>query len=93
MKDRVLVQIEWGDAWVDCADYELVKAKKLKPVPRTTVGWLIEENEECIVLCTDLFDKDKDYVNTVMIIPTGMITAYWKYEELVSEPINDKRIL
>lgn len=80
MKDKVLVEVKWEDAWTDFQDIELSKAKKLKPIPRTTVGWLVTENHQCVVLCTDYYDKDKSVINTPIVIPSGMITTMYKYD-------------
>ena len=76
MKDRTVVEITWDDAWTDFQDLEISEAKKLKPVSRTTIGWIVSESDSCIVLCTDLYNKDSKHINT----PTGMITEYYKYE-------------
>ena len=81
MKDRMrIVEIKWGDAWVDTDDFTLVDAKKLEPVIRTTIGFLIAENDKAVVLCTDVYEKDKKTINTPMIIPVDMIIDYWIYE-------------
>lgn len=80
MKDKTLVEVKWDDAWTDFQDVEVSRAKKLKPIPRTTVGWLVENNSDCVVLCTDYYDKDKSIINTPIVIPTGMIKSLHKYE-------------
>lgn len=80
MKDRILVEVKWEDAWTDFQDVDIKKAKKLKPIPRTTVGWLVTENDKCVILCTDYYDKDKSVVNTPIVIPAGMITNMYKYD-------------
>lgn len=75
-----IVEIKWGDAWVDADDFSLDNAKKLKPIVRTTVGFLITENSEVVVLCTDFYEEDKKTINTPMVIPRNMIIDYWVYE-------------
>jgi hypothetical protein len=80
VKDRILVEVKWEDAWTDFQDVDLKRAKKLKPIPRTTVGWLVTENDKCVILCTDYYDKDKSVVNTPIVIPSGMITKLYKYD-------------
>ena len=49
---------------------------------RSTVGWLVSDNEKELILATDMYhnDKDKEYVNAIMVIPKGMIIDYWEYE-------------
>ena len=54
-----VVEVRWGDAWVDTDDFTLEEAKKLKPIVRSTIGFLIKESSDSIVLCTDLYEKDK----------------------------------
>ena len=80
-----IVEVRWGDAWIDPSDFYLADAKKLKSIVRTTAGFLIEENSEVVVLCTDFYEKDKKTINTPMIIPRGMILDYWIYEVLEGE--------
>ena len=75
-----VVEVKWGDAWVDTDDFSLTDAKKLKPVVRSTIGFLITENKEAVVLCTDFYEKEKKIINTPMIIPRDMIINYWEYE-------------
>jgi hypothetical protein len=49
---------------------------------RSTVGWLVSDNENEIILATDIYhnSKDKKYVNAIMVVPKGMIVEYWEYE-------------
>ena len=75
-----VVEVKWGDAWVDTDDFSLTDAKKLKPVVRSTIGFLITENKEVVVLCTDFYEKEKKIINTPMVIPRDMILDYWIYE-------------
>ena len=80
-----IAEVKWGDAWIDTSDFSLADAKKLKAIVRTTAGFLIEENSEVVVLCTDFYDKDKKTINTPMVIPRDMIIDYWIYEVLEGE--------
>ena len=75
-----VVEVKWGDAWVDTDDFSLTDAKKLKPIVRSTIGFLITENKEVVVLCTDFYEKEKKIINTPMVIPRDMILDYWIYE-------------
>tara|TARA_R100000501_G_C2571215_1_gene78016 strand:- start:118 stop:378 length:261 start_codon:yes stop_codon:yes gene_type:complete len=75
-----IVEIKWGDAWVDTDDFTLVDARKLEPVIRTTIGFLVAETDKAVVLCTDTYEKDKKTINTPMVIPIDMIVDYWIYE-------------
>lgn len=81
MKAKV-VEVKWEDAWIDTEDVLIADAKKLKPVLRSTVGWLVSDNENEVILATDIYhnSKDKKYVNAIMVVPKGMIVEYWEYE-------------
>ena len=76
-----VVEVMWVDAFVDTDDFPIKKAKKLKPVPRTTVGYLVEENDDCVVLCTDTYPKSKKMISTPMVIPNTWIVDMWVYED------------
>jgi len=73
------VEIVWGDAWIGTDDITIKKAIKLKPIKRRTVGYLVGENDDCVILCTDLFDGDKKTVSAPMVIPWGWIYEYYEY--------------
>ncbi len=74
------MQVEWEDAWIDTEDHLLEEAEKLKPVLRSSVGYLVADNENEIILSTDRYHSkhEKKYVNSVMVIPKGMVTRYWE---------------
>ena len=74
-----VVEVLWGDAWINVEDCKVKKARKLKPVVRTTIGFLIAENEDAIVLCTDFYADDKKTINAPMVIPWGMVLSWWEY--------------
>lgn len=79
MKLRI-VEVKWQDAWIDTTDMKIKKAKKLKPIIRSTVGYLIADTEDWVVLSTDRFHKGKE-ISAPMVIPKGMILEYWEYDE------------
>ena len=74
-----IAEILWEDAWVEAKDFPTEEAASFKPIIRSTVGYLIEETEECVILATDLY-MEKDMANTPMIIPWSMILGYWEFE-------------
>lgn len=74
-----IVEVKWIDAWIGTRDIKIKKAKKLKPVVRTTVGFLVAEKSDCLVLATDEFQKGSE-VSAPMVIPTGWILEFWEYE-------------
>ena len=75
-----IVECKWHDAWIDTIDVPIKDAKKCKPIPRFTIGYLVAENEHGLVLSTDYFPKKKKKVKDVsalMVIPWGMLD-YWE---------------
>ena len=67
--------IHWVDAWIDTVDLEVSQAKNQKAVKRSTVGYLVSQNEEGVLLATDVYASGKE-VNSPMFIPWGMIGTY-----------------
>ena len=78
IKNKVY-EVLWQDAWIDPQDYSLEKAKIQKPIERYTIAYLVDENEERLVLSTDYFVVGSD-VNSLIVIPTGMIKKKWSYD-------------
>lgn len=74
-----VVEIVWLDAWIDTGDISTKKAMKLKPVKRSTIGYLVTENKHGIVMVTDRYSKKQ--LSTPMVIGWGMIEDYWIYED------------
>ena len=75
-----VVECTWHDAWISTEDIKIAKARKLKPVKRSTVGYLVADCEDWIVLSTDRFHKGKE-ISAPMVIPKGMILEYYEYAE------------
>ena len=75
-----VVEVKWNDSWSDTDDFPVKDAKKLEPIVRSTIGYLISYNSKAVILCTDFFEKDKKTINTPMVIPIEMIIDYWVYE-------------
>ena len=74
-----IAEIQWDDATIATNDISLKKARKLKPCKRSTVGYLIAVNDDCIILSTDRFKNGKE-ISAPMVIPIGMITDWWVFE-------------
>lgn len=74
-----VVEVLWGDAWIKTCDMSVKKARDAKPVMRTTVGFLVAENNQGLVLCTDKYEHEPDTINAPMFIPWGWIESYWVY--------------
>ena len=75
-----IAEILWEDAWIETKDFSIKDALTFKPVIRSTVGYLIKETEECVILATDLYEKEKDQANTPMIIPWSAILGFWEFD-------------
>ena len=84
MKEFSIVEVQWGDAWIDTDDYTFEEAKKLTPVIRKTIGYLINITDECIILATDIYKEskspeiEKNTINTPMVIPWGMVIEWYE---------------
>jgi hypothetical protein len=78
-----IVEVHWLDAWIDTGDVSLKQAKKSKPIERYTVGYLIEETDECIILSTDYFPKKgrTKEVSATMVIPMGWVKS-WEIQDV-----------
>ena len=75
-----IVEILWEDAWIEMKDYPLKEAAMLSPVSRSTVGYKVGNTDECLILATDLYQKDEKTINTPMIIPWSSVIAWWEFE-------------
>ena len=75
-----VVEVHWVDAWIGTEDMKMKKAKKLKPVARSTTGYLVDDTKDWIVLSTDKFKKGKE-ISAPMVIPWGCVTEYYEYAE------------
>jgi len=73
-----VIECTWWDAWISTEDIKLVKARKLKPVKRSTVGYLVADCDNWIILSTDRFHKGQE-VSAPMVIPKGMILETYEY--------------
>ena len=84
MKEFSIVEVQWGDDWIDTDDYTFEEAKKLTPVIRKTIGYLINITDECIILATDIYKEsksleiEKNTINTPMVIPWGMVIEWYE---------------
>jgi len=86
MKEFPIVEVQWGDAWIDTDDYTFEEAKKLTPVIRKTIGYLINTTDDCLILATDLYKQSKspsikeNTINTPMVIPLRMVLDWTALE-------------
>lgn len=71
MKIEVVV---WGDAWQRAGETKL-RAKIAKPMTTYSIGFLVHENEEGVLLATDQWPSHPNHSYNLNFIPTGMIKA------------------
>jgi hypothetical protein len=79
-----IIEVHWQDAFIDTGDMSIKKARTLKPIKRFTVGYLISENDDCLVLSTDYFPNKKKKVTEIsatMVIPRSWI-SHWEFLEI-----------
>ena len=77
---------------IDTEDYLKKDSKKLKPIRRTTVGFLVADREDAIVMCTDIYEKDSKHINAPMVIPKGavFVKKFYKHISYIeAEDINE----
>lgn len=79
MRHKVVV-VSWDDAFIDTDDFTEKKARKTRGVLRHTVGWLVAENDDGIVMATDYYEKKSDGFNSRMFIPWGWVRDYLELE-------------
>jgi|TARA_R110000824_G_scaffold285519_1_gene473714 hypothetical protein len=75
-----IAEVLWEDSWIESSDFSIKEALTFKPVLRSTVGYLIEETDDCVILATDLYEKETDGANTPMVIPWSVILGYWEFD-------------
>ena len=60
------------EPWVD-----LKEAKEMKPVEMKTVGYILEQTEDCVVIASTLC-QDGESVGSVNAIPMGTVVSIEK---------------
>ena len=69
--------VKWGDAWAAHGYYD--SSNSYAPAVMHDIGWLVEENDETIVLCRSRY-KDNDANRSLTVIPWVNVISI---EELV----------
>ena len=75
-----ITEVIWEDAWIEAKAFPIKDIAELSPVIRSTIGYAIASTEECIILATDLYDKDETIFNTPMIIPWNAVIHCWEFD-------------
>jgi hypothetical protein len=74
-----IVEVHWLDAWVSTGDMSTKQALKAKPIATITVGQLLAENNEGIVMVSDTYPKSPKKGKVPNLIPWGMVSEYYEY--------------
>ena len=77
---RPVAVVEWDDAFIETSDFTAKKATKTEPCRRTTVGVLVAQTDDGVVLATDEYDKEEYGYAARMFIPWGMVTKWYVLE-------------
>jgi len=74
-----IVEILWTDAHVTTGETTIKKAEKMKGIRTRTVAFLVAENDEGVILATDIYPDIPKRGKIVNFIPWGMIDEYHEY--------------
>ena len=75
----IIVEVVWNDAYFRMSDYTLKQAiKKMKVQLTRSIGYLVAETDEGIILCQTTGKKKNKDLSEHLIIPWGMVVEYWK---------------
>lgn len=77
-----IVEVVWDDAHCSTEDITIKQARKVKPVRTNTIGYLVAENEEGLVLATDRYPKQPKFAKVHNFVPWGMVVEYWELCEV-----------
>ena len=66
------LMVTWADAVTEDAWTEMDEAVKLEPHTIFTLGFLVKENDDCIVLASS-WDSEREAVCSSISIPKGWI--------------------
>ena len=75
------VEVWWGDAHVSTSDISIKKASVVKPIMTVTVGFLVAENDDGIIIAMDRWPKDPKCVKVHTFIPWGMVEDYYEWKD------------
>ena len=73
-------EVHWIDAYVSTGETSIKAAQKMKPCRTVTVGFLVYEGDEGIVLAMDWWPKTPKQLKAYTFIPWGMVeqTYHWR---------------
>ena len=69
-----VVLVKWLDAGCESTQLNEASAKKVSPMPRENVGYLLEDNEEKVVVVFGIIaDGDHRVYDQTLVIPRGIV--------------------
>lgn len=77
-----IVEVYWNDAWVDTDEISVKQALRKKPILTVTVGQLLAENDDGLVIVVDSYPKSKTKGRVPNFIPWEMVTEYYEYKDI-----------
>ncbi len=73
---EAIAEVLWEDELL-----EESQSMEFFPVLRSTVGYVVSsDDDDCLILVTDLYQKDQNKINTPMSIPWEAIVDWWEFE-------------
>ena len=77
-----VVEVHWEDAWVDTDEVSVKSAMTKKPVRTISIGQLIAENDEGVVMVVDSYPKSPKKGRVTNMIPWAMIVEYYEFQDI-----------
>ncbi len=74
-------EVVWLDAHVDTHSITVKKAEKIEPVVTYTLGYLIAENDDGVVMVTDCYPDHKKEGRIPNFIPHEIIESITTWED------------
>jgi hypothetical protein len=69
-----MVEVTWDDAIRHSGqEVTLPQARSLRPVPRHSVGWLVERGRRATIIATTVHGNDELLLQDFLTIPAGMV--------------------
>lgn len=73
-----IVRVHWLDAGMESHNLSTDEAKGVKPMPRSNVGYLLEDTDEKVVICFgEIIDVNKNMSvwDCTLVIPKGVVIS------------------
>jgi len=78
---KQIVEVVWQDAWISPENMLSKDQDNSLPVLRSAMGYVIsKDNEECLILSTDLYEQEEGVTNKSMVIPWDSIIEWYEFQ-------------